>query len=272
VQNQGSSKIRFATSDPKLKDKISVNLGDGPLDTVYWYIRFNIPLDEKSVNENSMEVTDTEGYIMRTDISYRTNDNRIVISPLDSYEEQRYYLLKISKKVRSAKGQYLKTVISILFKLYQGAISEYKVLRKDVPVPASKPRPSNYDAMQKGRVPNDLDNYVENRPMHKKMSMDPIGMNIWIGLVGLAFAALGVGMGNVIVIIIAVLVCLGGVVHISVQWGNKEFRAKIHYNRGARYFNKMQYTLAKTAFERALEFNPQNQLAKYGLVRIGIYK
>ena len=272
MQNQSQqSRIRFASSDPKLKDKLKIDLS-GSIDTVYWYIRFNIPLDEASVNENSMEVTDTEGYIMRTDISYRANDNRIVISPLDSYEEQRYYLLKVSKKVRSAKGQNLKTVISILFKLYQGAISEYKVLRKDVPVPPSKPRPSNYDAMQQNRVPNDLDNYVDNLPKRTKMATDSIGMNMWLGLVGLAFAALGVGMTNIVIIGIAVVVCAAGAAHIAIQWRNKEFRAKIHYNKGVRYFNKMQYTSAKMAFEKALEFNPDNQLAKYGLVRIGIYK
>jgi len=271
VQNQNHSRIRLATSDPKLKDKIKIDI-IGSIDTVYWYIRFNIPLDEDSVNENSMEVTDTEGYIMRTDISYRSVDNRIVISPLDSYEDQRYYLLKVSKKVRSAKGQNLKTVISILFKLYQGEISEYKILRKDMPVPPSRPRPSNYEAMQKGRVPNYLDNYVENAPKHSKMRTDSIGMNIWIGLVGLAFAALGVGMSNIIIIGIAALVCVAGVAHIAMQWGNKEYRSKIHYNKGVRFFNKMQYSAAKVSFERALEFNPENQLAKYGLVRIGIYK
>ena len=75
-------RIRIATSDPKLKDKIQINL-EGPIDNVYWYIRFNIPLDEESVNDKTMEVTDTEGYIMRTDISYQGKHNRIVISPLD---------------------------------------------------------------------------------------------------------------------------------------------------------------------------------------------
>ncbi|MCL2839472.1 MAG: hypothetical protein FWE05_01775 [Defluviitaleaceae bacterium] len=271
MQNQGSSRIRLATSDPKLKDKIQINLGNGSLDSVYWYIRFNIPLDEKSVNENSMEVTDTEGYIMRTDISYQSDANRIVISPLDSYEEERYYLLKISKKVRSAKGQNLKTIISILFKLYQGAISEYKILRKDVPVPPSRTRPPNYDVMQKNRVKNDLDNYVDNLPKRKKMETDSIGMNIWLGLLGLPLIVVGIVIANIILIIIALLVCLAGVAHIFVQWSKKEFRAKIHYNKGVRFFNRMQYTAAKTAFEKSLEYYPEYQLAKYGMVRIGIY-
>ena len=268
---QSNSRIRVATSDPKLKDKIHIDL-TGSIDSVHWFIRFNIPLDTASVNEKSMEVTDTEGYIMRTDISYQDNANRIVISPLDSYEDQRYYLLKISKKVRSAKGQNLKSVISILFKLYQGAINEYKILKKDVPVPPSRPRPANYDAIQVNRKPNSLDNYVENLPRRTKMSTESIGMNMWLGILGLVMAAVGFVTSNLIVIILAVLMCVGGAAHISVQWRKKDFRAKIFYNKGVRFFNKMQYQEAKAAFHKALEVDPTNELAKYGLVRVGLYK
>jgi len=269
---KGESRIRVATSDPRLKNKISINLS-GPIDNVYWYIRFNIPLDAETVNEKNMEVTDTEGYIMRTDISYQDNSNRIVISPLDSYEEERYYLLKITKKVRSAKGQNLKTVISILFKLYNGAISEYKVLRKDVPVPPSRPRPKNYDEMQENRKPNDLDNYVENLSRRTtQMEQESLGMNVWIGVAGLVLAAFGILIANIFVIAAAVIACTGGMVHIYFQWRNKEFRARLHYNKGVKFFNRMQYQLAKAAFEKALTYDPQNKLAEYGIVRVGIYK
>ena len=263
-------RIRVATSDPKLKDKIQIDL-TGPIDTIYWYIRFNIPLDEESVNENTMEVTDTDGYIMRTDISYQATENRIVISPLDSYEEQRYYLLKISKAVRSAKGQNLKTVISILFKLYQGEISEYKVLRKDVPVPPSKPRPHNYEEMQKDRKPNDLDNYVENRKTHTDMKPLPVGMKLWVGIAGLLFVGFGFAVADVVLVAIGIVICISGVIHIYLQWANKEFRANVHYNRGVRLYNKMQYERATAAFEKAMVLNPKHDLAKYGLVRVGMY-
>jgi len=68
------------------------------------------------------------------------------------------------------------------------------------------------------------------------------------------------------------VVCALGAAHIYVQWQNKVFRAKIHYNKGVRQFNKMQYQLATTAFQKALDLNPNNELARYGLVRVGIYK
>jgi tetratricopeptide (TPR) repeat protein len=180
--------------------------------------------------------------------------------------------LKVSKKVRSAKGQNLKSIISILFKLYQGQISEYKILRKDVPVPPSRARPKNYDEMQKSRVKNDLDNYVDNLPKRTKMQLEGVGINPVVGILGFLAVALGLGTGNVPTIIIGMVLCALGAAHIYIQWQNKKFRANIQYNKGVRHFNKMQYTQAKAAFEKALELNPNNELAKYGMVRIGIYK
>jgi len=271
LNNQSNPQIRVATSIPGLKNKVKVDLS-GDLDIVYWYIRFNIPLDEDSVNEKSMEVTDTDGYIMRTDISYQTAANRIVISPLDSYEEQRYYLLKISQKVRSAKGQNLKTVISILFKLYQGAISEYKILKKDVPVPPSRPRPANYEAMRKERQPNFLDNYTEDVAKRTTMEQEPVKVKMWVGIVGIVAALVGVFTANIILAIAGAIVCLMGIGHIYFQWRDKSFRARIYYNRGVKYFNGMQYEAAQRLFNKALASDPDNELAKYGLVRVGLYK
>ncbi|MCL2048156.1 MAG: tetratricopeptide repeat protein [Defluviitaleaceae bacterium] len=266
-----NSKIRVAVSDPKLKDKIKIDIS-GPLDTVHWFIRFNIPLDESTVNEKNMEVTDTDGYVMRTDISYNDDSNRIIISPLDSYEDRRYYLLKISKKVRSKKGQNLKTIISILFKLYQGEISEYKVLKQDVPVPPSRPRPRNYDEIQKTRGANYLDNYSENVQKRTRMSPVPMGINPIIGIVGFIMVFVGFSANSLGLIIASMVVCALGAAHIFKQWQNKIFRAKMQYNKGVRYFNRMQYKESKIAFEKAVALNPDNELAKYGLVRVAIYK
>jgi hypothetical protein len=271
--NPNPTRIRVSTSDPRLRDKLQINL-TGDVDAVYWYIRFNIPLDEESVNENSMEVTDTDGYIMRTDISYQATMNRIVISPLDTYEENRYYLLKVSRKVRSAKGQNLRTVISILFKLYRGAISEYKILKKDVPVPPSRPRPGNYDDMQKKRQVTHLDNYVENlaRPPSARMIQESLGLRLWPGFAGIAAAIVGFFIGSVPTIIGAVVLCIGAMVYIFTSMGTREFRAKAHYNRGVRYFNTMQYARAKEAFNIAVQTDPANELARYAISRTEIYK
>lgn len=271
MPDKSKPKIVMAISDPKLKDKVQINL-TGPVDTIYWLIRFNIPLDESTVNEKSMEVTDTEGYIMRTDITYKADENRIIITPLDSYEEKRYYLLKVSTKVRSAKGQKLKSAINILFKLFEGQISNYKVLREDVPVPKSVPRPADYEEKQENRQPTYLDSYVDNVSKRSRMALDTVGINPILGILGLLMVVGGILIPNIPLVLAALVVCVLGAVHIYYQWRNKVFRSKIYYNRGVRQFNRMQYQHAKASFERALEVNPGNELAKYGLVRVGIYK
>jgi hypothetical protein len=272
MHGNSQPRIRVTTSDPRLKDKLTVNL-QGNTDTVYWYIKFNIPLDEASVNENSMEVTDTDGYIMRTDISYQSNANRIVISPLDSYEEQRFYLLKVSRKVRSEKGQNLKTVISILFKLYRGAISEYKILKKDVPVPPSRSRPPNYDEMQEERKPNDLDSYVANAGrIVQKMEQEPLGVRVWPGFLGVLAALASLVLGNVIAIVVAVVLCVGAIGHIAYSATRRQFRSKTQYNRGVRNFNRMMYMRARQDFEMALQTDPNNTLANYAIGRVKLYE
>ncbi|MCL1878487.1 MAG: tetratricopeptide repeat protein [Defluviitaleaceae bacterium] len=271
MQAGQNPKIRVAVSDPNLKDKIKINL-TGDIDTIHWSIRFNIPLDETTVNDKSMEVTDTDGYVMRTEITYKPEGNGITISPLDSYDEQRYYLLKISKKVCSAKGQSLKSEINILFKLYQGKISESKTIKPDIPVPKSRARPNNYDDLQPLRGKNDLDNYVDNLPKRTRMSLDANGINPLVGIFGFLGVIGGVIAMSFTVIVGSTVLCILGALHILLQWQNKNFRAKMYYNRGVRHFNRMQYQPAKANFEKSVSINPNYELAKYGLVRVGIYK
>ena len=263
--------IRVAVSDPTLKDKIKIDIS-GPLVTVHWLIRFNMPLNEETVNDKNMQVTDTEGYIMRTDISYKDDSNQIVITPLDSYEDQRFYLLKVSNKVCSKKGQSLKSAINILFKLYKGDIKEYRTIKEDVPVPLSQLRPIDYDERQKHRVLNYLDNYTENIDKRIKMTPENVGINPVLGILGILMVLWGFAVLSTALIVTAALISMAGAAHIFAQWQSKVFRAKIQYNKGVRFFNRMQYQEAKEAFSKALEINPNNELAKYGMVRVGIYK
>ena len=271
MSDQASPQIKVAISDPSLKKKLKIEL-TGPIDVIYWYIRFNTPLDETTVNERTMEVTDTDGYIMRTDITYQAKENRIVISPIDTYEEQRFYLLNISRRVRSSKGQNLKTKIHILFKLFQKQISEYKVLRQDVDVPTPKERPENYEELMKERLPNPLDFYMTNPP-RIKMELEDVKIRIWLGVLGLLVSLGGIFAGfNIPVMLAGAVICAVGIGHIYLQLSNRSFRAKLIYNRGARRFNKMYYQEAKEIFEKALKVNPNYDLAKYGIDKVGMYK
>ncbi|MCL2204603.1 MAG: tetratricopeptide repeat protein [Defluviitaleaceae bacterium] len=270
-------KMHITTSVPGLKDKIKTNI-TGAADVIHWYIRFNIPLDETTVSHHTMQVADTDGYIMRTDISYQTSENRICISPLDSYEENRYYLLYISKKVCSARGQPLKTKIHILFKLYKAQVSEYKVMRQDVDLPKPRERPANYDELQANRVPNAIDTvYGDALGKERPSSNDPmatvaIKMNFWTGLAGLVLVLMGFAVQQLWLVALAAGVCILGAGHLLAQLRNKEMASKILYNKGVRYFNQKHYTQAREAFTQAGQSNPGSELAKYGLFRTEQHK
>jgi hypothetical protein len=266
--------MRVAASIPGLKKKIKTEIV-GSTDVIHWYIRFNIPLDELSVNDQTMQVTDTDGYIMRTDISYQPAQNRICISPLDSYEENRYYLLNISKKVCSARGQPLKTKIHILFKLYKAQVSEYKVMRKDVALPKPKARPADYEARQANRPPNMIDIlHGDNlgKASAERMVTVGIKINMWLGIIGLVLVLLGFALQMLWLVAIAAGVCVIGAIHLGAQLRDKDIAGKLQYNKGVRLFNHARYQAAREAFEKSDRVNPNNELAKYGLYKIGLYK
>jgi hypothetical protein len=273
-----NDRIRIATSQPSLKNKVKTNLA-GNTDTIYWYIRFNIPLDGTSVSERTMDVTDTDGYIMRTDIEYDDSKNMIVISPLDTYEQNRFYLLSISKKVRSARGQNLRSTINILFKLYENQITDFKILKKDMKIPKPRPRPPDYDQQQaakkanvKSGTPAAFDQSYLERSSRDKMATVGFFFNPVIGIIGIIFVITGLILGNLWVIIAGALICVGGLAHIYRQWQNKELKSTVFFNLGVRRFNLEKFTEAERYFKRAVSENPKNELAKYGLYKISLYK
>lgn len=265
-----NDRIQVRTSIPSLQNKVQTRI-TGPSDVIYWYIRFNIQLDEESVSGKTMNVTDTDGYIMRTVIAYKPKHNMISVSPLDTYEEGRYYLLNISKRVRSAKGKNLRSTIHILFKLLEGKVSDFKVLDKGAEVPTPKPRPKDYDSIPKSATPNHFERqYIDSSPPGK-MSTVGFFVNPVVGILGLILAGVGVFMLNTAITIGGMLLCVAGVIHIGLQIQGTEIKSKMFFNNGVRYFNKERYREAEQAFKQALQVNPKNELAKHGIKKAKIY-
>jgi tetratricopeptide (TPR) repeat protein len=233
-------------------------------DLVYWYIKFNIPLLGSSVSNKTMRVTDTEGYIMRTDISYDPDKNLIIISPIDTYEQDVFYILSISKKVCSTKGKKLRSEINILFKLLNNEISEYKVLKENVSIPKPKKRDKAY--YQTKLYENDRIN-----PNKPTVSLSPLNINVLIGVFGLIFMAVAVYMGNREFVIVSIVVSIIGIAHIIAQLLNGKKRSAILYNLGAIAFNKEKYSLAQKYFNKAFKLDDENELFEYAMEKIKLY-
>lgn len=275
AKDSPDNRIKIATNIPGLKDKIQTNI-TGSTDSIYWYIRFNIPLDESSVSEKTMRVTDTDGYIMRTDISYDTEKNIIVISPLDTYEQEVFYILNISKKVKSRRGNKLKNQMYILFKLKGNQVTEFKTLKSNVEVPQAKKRPKNYDAMFREKIKTasrvySFDDTPFKQAGQDKLPTTDVKVNIWIGVIGLAIVIAFLFIKMIVFLIIGILVCVTGIVHISMQMSKKETRSVLAYNSGVRKFNKEKYKEANFSFKKALLINPQNEMAEYAINKMTFY-
>ena len=266
-----NDRIRVRTSIPSLQNKVKTKI-IGPTDTIYWYLRFNLELDESSVSGKTMNVTDTDGYIMRTVIAYKPKHNLISVSPLDTYEENRYYLLNISRNVRSARGRYLRSTIHILFKLIGGQVSDFKVLDKDVQVPLPKPRPDDYDAWPKSNTPTYFEQEYIDRSPQGKMASVGFFINPILGFLGLIGVGVGVFLLNTTIMIAGFVVCLAGVGHIIWQLRDEELRSKFQFNKGVRLFNRGRYRAAEEVFKRALDINPDNELARHGIRKAEIYR
>lgn len=82
-----------------------------------WRVRFNIPLDPGSINENSMFVSNTNGQRIESKIRYDAETYQIEVEPLVPYAQDQYYYLHITPYVRSKNGQKLSKPIQLKFKL-----------------------------------------------------------------------------------------------------------------------------------------------------------
>lgn len=82
-----------------------------------WKVKFNTPLDPKTVNNMNLYVTTLNQSPLKTAIRYDSINNTIEIEPLEPYAQNESYYINITNKVRSKGGKYLKSAIKIKFKI-----------------------------------------------------------------------------------------------------------------------------------------------------------
>lgn len=82
-----------------------------------WRVRFNIPLDPKTVNKDTMYVANSQNQKLKTYIKYDTQNEIIEVEPLEPYSTNEYYYLTITTNVKSKGGQSLSEPVQVKFKL-----------------------------------------------------------------------------------------------------------------------------------------------------------
>jgi len=82
-----------------------------------WKVKFNTPLDPRTVNNTTMFVTDMNQKPLRIAVRYDSLTNSIEIEPVEPYAQKESYILTVTTKVASKGGQYLKDPIRLQFKI-----------------------------------------------------------------------------------------------------------------------------------------------------------
>ena len=267
--------IKLMVSNPELKGKITTKITD-PNGTVYWYIRFNTTLDPNSITKHSMNVTQTDGYIINTIITYDSERNLIVLNPCDLYRQNEYYLLNISTKVRSDKGKPLPKSVHIMFKLKGDEISDFKMIKNTAGLPKPRKKP---ESMRRAEIRELMEARTSEDTAKIRMSVGrpslpygPVALKMRIAVVGLIWLGISLFLGNFYVTLIGFGLILLGLAHICIQLAKPQTRSALKYTRGVMYFNKERYRDAQNCFERSLKLDSDNDLAKYAVYKVKLYR
>jgi len=254
--------IRASAVNPEINEKININVSD-PNNPIYWYIAFNNDLDETSINSESMYVIDRDGYVLETKINYLHSSGLIQILPIDRYIQGRYYILCITKKVRSANMNNLDKCVHILFKIKEDQIVKFQVLPDNVSVPEpirSSTKSKVYTFQKNGYK------------IEQSLKTADIKVNPLLGAAGVLLTIISIFLRNQIFTAISGTIAVFGIVHIIMQFSKKELQSNIIYNFGVSSFNKGNSAKADRLFKKALEINPDNELAEYALNKLSYYE
>lgn len=265
-------KIKIAANDPSLRGKIRVDIKDMS-QGVYWYIKFNIPLDPASVSKHTMKVTETNGYILNSIFTYTEVDNMIVISPIDPYLPNEFYILTVTTDVRSAKGNNLKKEIHVLFKLIENKVTEFQILKSTVKVPEPRVKPESEKRKTAEAVAKyySFTNEVKNKVKPDRLPFADMRINVLLGILGLALVLASLYIDWFIFTVISSVLCATGILHIIVQLLKKELQASILYNLGVMNFNRGKYKKADKRFKSSARLDPNNEYTEYALNKVTFY-
>ncbi len=80
-----------------------------------WKVIFNIELNPATVNNQNLQVYNSQNQPVDTKISYNSSTNTIEIEPKEAYASNEVYTLHVGNRVESKGGQRLKNEITIEF-------------------------------------------------------------------------------------------------------------------------------------------------------------
>ena len=108
--------LAFESMSEGLENKVMQDLKFKPGNFI-WKIKFNAPLDPKTVNNVNLYVTSLNLSPLKTAIRYNSLENEIEIEPLEPYAQNESYILNITTNVKSLGGKALNEPLQVQFKI-----------------------------------------------------------------------------------------------------------------------------------------------------------
>ncbi len=108
--------LAFESMTEGLENKVKQDL-KFKTENFLWKIKFNVPLDPKTVNNVNLYVTTMNMSPLKTAIRYNSIENEIEIEPIEPYAQDESYILNITTKVTSLSGKPLKSPVQVQFKI-----------------------------------------------------------------------------------------------------------------------------------------------------------
>jgi hypothetical protein len=116
VENVMANYLEFESMTEGLENKIHQDM-KFKTGNFIWKIKFNIPLDPKTVNNVNLYVTSMNLSPLKTAIRYNSLENEIEVEPLEPYAQNESYILNITTNVTSLGGKPLKEPLQVQFKI-----------------------------------------------------------------------------------------------------------------------------------------------------------
>lgn len=234
-----------------------------PADIFSWRIKFPEDVPLNIVPEDNFYITDRHNTLVDFEIHVERRTNSILVSPMDSYENDVYYFLHIKKfDLGSALNEKKLPPIHVGFKVnsdnsldliwLKGRFDPKTVMQNAIPVTEKKATSLKQEYLSKMDF------------MHNTVLVYPILLaGILLSVLPQnetfsATATLGTG------IVIAVLSVIQVAIYFMGKKG-KKIQSIDQYNIGIVNYNCGYYQNAETYFNKALSINPKNQRAEKAL-------
>ena len=73
-----------------------------------WTISFSQPVDGKTVNNSTIYVKDSKGYLVETNVTMSFDDKKVYVAPVKPYKSDEKYTIYITKEIKNKSGKYIK--------------------------------------------------------------------------------------------------------------------------------------------------------------------